>query len=406
MDDGDSVMTGDENVPPQEIKDSVEALMRHSENHRAEGESLFDWSSICEELEVAVNGHDSTDAGRRSGAVLTSAAEKGHLQYQCLDDCFANTTLGDIEGLNLPGAYGKRPFGDVWTAWKAASIFIRKELTVPQKIRLFKDRAVSLDVEALTRVLKLAYSVCTDWTEFLCTTSTISKHEAIDGNCIIDFYKPAFSDLKKDLADDSRAAKKPKQGPTGFAAPETALLMEKDGPKGGLITKVVTSFSTLRDTLMEWTTFGTWIIVFPMENKGKIEIFQEIVKIVKDHVEDGGHVVTAWTPITATNMAKWTSMVKLWKTLDWIFVKLGGNQVITTASCSLVNDKVFVEAGSPEGTSQFYNAYLGVAAAKQLYCAICKKATKFQLPTLEQSSRTTTRRRGGMWEKDANLERP
>ncbi|KAK5983885.1 hypothetical protein GCK32_000842, partial [Trichostrongylus colubriformis] len=99
MDDGDIVMMEDENVPPQEceedwdeyvtamerdgdllaelghmlnvnifrIKDSVAALLRHSENHEVEDESLFDWSSICEELEVAVNGHecDSADVGRR-----------------------------------------------------------------------------------------------------------------------------------------------------------------------------------------------------------------------------------------------------------------------------------------------------------------------------------------------------
>ncbi|XGW16660.1 hypothetical protein V3C99_001814, partial [Haemonchus contortus] len=174
------------------------------------------------------------------GAVLASSKDKGHIQYQCQDNCFAKATLADIEGIHFPGAYGKKPFEDIWSAWKAASIFIRKEMTISQKIAFFKQGVVSLDEEALRRILKLAYSLCLDWTEFICTTPSVAKHEVIEGNCIIDFYRGVFERLKMDLAHESGATRKLKDGPTGFAAPESALLLETDGPKGGLTTKVVT----------------------------------------------------------------------------------------------------------------------------------------------------------------------
>uniref|UniRef100_A0A7I4YKX2 RNA-directed DNA polymerase n=1 Tax=Haemonchus contortus TaxID=6289 RepID=A0A7I4YKX2_HAECO len=167
------------------------------------------------------------------GAVLASSKDKGHIQYQCQDNCFAKATLADIEGIHFPGAYGKKPFEGIWSASKAASIFIRKEMTISQKIAFFKQGVVLLDEEALRRILKLAYSLCLDWTEFICTTPSVAKHEVIEGNCIIDFYRGAFERLKMDLADESGATRKLKDGPAGFAAPESALLLETDGPKGG-----------------------------------------------------------------------------------------------------------------------------------------------------------------------------
>lgn len=42
-------------------------------------------------------------------AALTTPADKGHVQLQCLDDCFAETTLADIEGITFPGEFGKQP---------------------------------------------------------------------------------------------------------------------------------------------------------------------------------------------------------------------------------------------------------------------------------------------------------
>ncbi|XGW07223.1 hypothetical protein V3C99_017056 [Haemonchus contortus] len=211
------------------------------------GERVYVWSPN----EKAMKTHPK-------GAVLLSPADKGHLQFQCVDDCFAKTTLSDIQGIQFPGAYGRQPFGDPWTAWKTASIFIRKELTTMQKVELVRNRAVSLDTEALRKVLTVAYSVCTEWTEFICTTRSIAKHESIDQNCVIDFYRIAFEDLKKELQKDEREARSWRKGPTGFAAPEEALLMERDGSKGGLTTKVVSTYKQLRNTLEDLIDLSIW----------------------------------------------------------------------------------------------------------------------------------------------------
>ncbi|VDP08581.1 unnamed protein product [Heligmosomoides polygyrus] len=147
------------------------------------------------------------------GATLTSPADKSHLQYQCLDDCFARVTFADIKGIDFPGAYGRQPVTNR-----------------PGKIRLYKERAVCLDVMALTRIPRLAYDACTEWTEFICATKTIRKHKPIEDNCILPFYEKTFRQVKKELEKESKKGRPTKSGPTGFAAPEAALLLEKDGP--------------------------------------------------------------------------------------------------------------------------------------------------------------------------------
>uniref|UniRef100_A0A7I5E7W1 Integrase catalytic domain-containing protein n=1 Tax=Haemonchus contortus TaxID=6289 RepID=A0A7I5E7W1_HAECO len=225
-----------------ELKDGCTQEVAFHISPRKECEVIVGMNALSKLGIKMIIGKDRREENGKGdrGAVLASSKDKGHIQYQCQDNCFAKATLTDIEGIHFPGAYRKKPFGDMWSAWKAASIFIRKELTVPQKIAFFKQGVFSLDEEALRRILKLAYSLCTDWTEFICTTSSVAKHEVIEGNCIIDFYRGAFERLKMDLADESGATRKLRDGPAGFAAPESALLLETDGPKGGLTTKVVT----------------------------------------------------------------------------------------------------------------------------------------------------------------------
>ncbi|VDP35703.1 unnamed protein product [Heligmosomoides polygyrus] len=332
--------TTKENATPEEIS------RKTLENEESEWEACVRIVEEGKNRSLAVLSETRVSKQAR-GARLTSAAEKGHLMFQCVDECFSKTTLGDIDGVVFPGAYGRQPFSDVWTAWKAASIFIREDLPVAQKIRLFKDRAVVLDAEALRRILKLAYSVCTEWTEFICTTGAIAKHEAIEDNCVLDFCQNAFEQVKEDLKKEARTARKPKEGPTGFAAPETAHLMEKDGPRCGLITKVVLSYGALKDVLKDWKTFGTWIIVYPIEAKGRKDVISEIVKLIKLHLQAGGRIITAWTPITAQKEEKWLSMTKLWRTLDDMILKFGGNeQVVVTASNIVKDGKLFVEQNS------------------------------------------------------------
>ncbi|XGW22036.1 hypothetical protein V3C99_004751, partial [Haemonchus contortus] len=251
------------------------------------GDSLSGWSDICMQLAETWNDPKS-DIGTRGhrGAVLLSSADKGLLQFQCVDDCFSKTTLSDSQGIQFPGANGRHLIGNPWMAWKTASIFIRKELSTMQKVEQVRNRAVSLDTEALRKVLMVAYSVCTEWTEFICTTMSIAKHESIDQNCVIDFYRIASEDLKKELQKDEREARSLKKGPTGFAAPEEALLMERDASKGGLTAKVVSTYKQLRNTLEDWTTFAIWVIVLPMENREDKKIICDVLGIAKSHSDN------------------------------------------------------------------------------------------------------------------------
>lgn len=375
------------------------------------GRGVFDWTAICRSLEETFGepGADGASFGQVRGAAISSVVDKGHIQFECLDECFGSSTLGDIPGIVLPGAFARKPFGNVWRAWKIASIFIRTDLTVAEKIKLHKEGVTSLDAEALRHILRLAYDVCTDWTEFICVNRSISKHPPVEQNCILEFYKVAFENLKEDLREEGRAKRQRKQGPFGYAAPETALLMEKDGPRNGLITKVAVSYVKLRETLLNWRTFGTWILVFPIEDRGDSTVFEDIVKLVKAHLEEGGRVVTAWTPLTAQNLSKWISMSELWKTLDSTFGKFAGpDQMMPTARNMIVDGKVYMEAGCPEATAQFYKAHPGVAAAKHLYEAIRRQVPQAELLELvpDMSMRTSTQRRGGMSEREAHASPP
>ncbi|VDP46289.1 unnamed protein product [Heligmosomoides polygyrus] len=254
----------------------------------------------------------------------------------------------------------------------------------------------------------MAYEVGTEWTEFVCVNKGIAKHPPIEGNCIVEFYKAAFEQLKEDLKEESRTIRRVKKGPVGYAATESALLMEKDGPRNELTTRVVMSYSKLLETLTSWRKFSTWILVFPIEKKGDCSIFEEIVKLAKTHLEDGGRIVTAWTPVTAQNFGKWKAMVELWRILDLTFQKFAGpGQFVTTASNMISDGKVFLEVGCPEGTAQFHRAYPGVASAKHLYEAICKRCPHMELPDLFQdlSMRTSTPGRGGVCGKEAKQTR-
>ncbi|VDO22395.1 unnamed protein product [Haemonchus placei] len=253
----------------------------------------------------------------------------------------------------------------------------------------------------------VAYSVCTEWTEFICTTKSIAKHEPIEQNCIIEFYRVAFEDLKKELQQDEREARSSRKGPTGFAAPEGALLMEQNDSKGGLTTKVVPTYKQLRNTLQDWTTFAIWVIVYPLESRGDKKIICDILRIAKSHLENGGKIVTAWSPLTAKKEKEWRIMMNFWRMLDEILVKMGGeDQVVTTSNSRIMDGKIYMEAGSPEASANFHNPYLGVGAAKTLYLSVRERAKGIKLPEIEQSSGTATTRMGGMWNREAKRKAP
>ncbi|VDO97997.1 unnamed protein product [Heligmosomoides polygyrus] len=187
-----------------------------------------------------------------SGAGLKSSSEKGHLNYKYKDGCLKTTMLGELVGIQFPAALANRPIGTLWEAWRAASVFVRGDIDAASKIKFWKEGAVCLDEEALVSVLRLADDKCVDWTEFVCVTDGIKKHERTDDYGFETTYDSALKKLKRSLGKEEKAKKPIKDGPTGFAAPARGALLEKDGVKRGIATRVATTFRQLREVLNEW----------------------------------------------------------------------------------------------------------------------------------------------------------
>lgn len=205
--------------------------------------------------------------------------------------------------------------------------------------------------------------------------------------------------MKKELAKESKKGRPTKSGPTGFAAPEAALLLEKDGPRGDLVTRVATSFEMLRAALREWSTFGIWVVVYPLDDSTQQQAVKDVVDLIKKHLDKGGQLITAWTPISEEKEVQWRAMMELWATFDTTVEEFGGpDQVFATANTREIEERIYIEAGCPEAAGQFYFAYHGVAAAKYLYEVIRKRVPQVALPSLKMengSARTPTLKRGG-----------
>ncbi|KAL6734309.1 hypothetical protein Aduo_004865 [Ancylostoma duodenale] len=58
-----------------------------------------------------------------------------------------------------------------------------------------------------------------------------------------------------------------------------------------------------------------------------------------------------------------------------------------TTSNMMDNNKVFMEEGTPEATAQYYQPYVGAAAAKYLYGVIRRRAPGMELPELRDPRR-------------------
>ncbi|CAJ0595291.1 unnamed protein product [Cylicocyclus nassatus] len=106
-----------------------------------------------------------------------------------------------------------------------------------EKIQFWKDGALLLEEDALQKLLKIAYDKCFDWTEFVCTTSGIRKHEKIDDFGFETTYDAALKKMKTVLQNEERDRRIIQDGPVAFAAPPYASLLEKDGPGIGILTK-------------------------------------------------------------------------------------------------------------------------------------------------------------------------
>ncbi|KIH44656.1 hypothetical protein ANCDUO_25317, partial [Ancylostoma duodenale] len=161
-----------------------------------------------------------------------------------------------------------------------------------------------------------------------------------------------------------------KDGPLGFAAPEWASALEKDGIKGGIHTMVVRNFKKLREKLNEWRSYGTSVITWPVDenwtaekNKGNL------------------HRVCA-------------AFDRRWKNSERVDTVRAGKR-----SCDC--DGQQEEVDSPESSIQFYSKHAGVGNARYLYENVRLRVPSLQLPQMYAPPRTSVSRRGGMsWNED------
>ncbi|XGW15120.1 hypothetical protein V3C99_000979, partial [Haemonchus contortus] len=335
------------------------------------------------------------------GALLAASSQPGHLLHQCLNECLFKTKLAEISDVVFPGAFANEPVGTVWKAWIACSIFGRKDIDVTKKIKLYRQGIICLDETALKIVLRFAYEKCTEWTEFLCETDVIRKHAPIEEYCVEDMYNRALKEMKNELNEESRETRAVKEGPTMYAAPECAAVLESDGMRGGIQTTIVKTFKALQEKLKEWNSFGIWVIVWPIDNNWEKAEITEITTKCAQHFQEGGRIVSAWTPCSHENAQAWTKMYDVWSTLDETLEKgAGKGQFRATASTKMIDGKAYVELGSPEACWQFYGKYAGVANARYLYENIRMIASSITIPPMHAPPRTSATRRGGMFGKD------
>ncbi|EYB96270.1 hypothetical protein Y032_0152g2897 [Ancylostoma ceylanicum] len=224
--------------------------------------------------------------------------------------------LADIKDVCFPGAFAKEPIGTVWKGWVASSIFSRSDLDTTTKIRFYRQGAICLDEGALKPVLRLAYERCASWTQFVCENEGINEHEKVEKFVVEKMYDAALQALKKDLDEEIKQTRPQKDGPLGFAAPEWASTLEKDGMKGGIHTVVVRSFKELREKLNEWRSYGTWVITLPVDENWTPEEIKEICTACAEHLTEGGKIVIAWTPCVQANATVWPKMLGVWRTVD------------------------------------------------------------------------------------------
>lgn len=350
------------------------------------------WSVLRAEME-ALCGDIMGDAKRgNSGATLLSPLEKGHLMFICEDGCFNGVTLKDIERCNFPGAVGKEPVSSLWAAWIATSIFQRTDIGLGEKIRLHREGAICLDGGALKDVLKMAYNKCIDWTDFISNTRSIAQHAPIQGRYFEESYNEALRAVRQELSDDEIKSRPQKEGPVGYLAGEGALALEKDGQKGDIVTKMATTFERLLEVLEEWSACRSWVIMWPIDPKMDEERSGKLLQLVKAHLIGGGKIITVWPPVNEKNVSKWRDVQGLWSALDGAILRLDdGNQVFVTASSLVVEGKLYIEAGSPESSGQYFSNHVGAGVPKGAYEAARKKAVGALLPSFPDYRLATSR---------------
>ncbi|KIH63521.1 hypothetical protein ANCDUO_06178 [Ancylostoma duodenale] len=106
-------------------------------------------------------------------------------------------------------------------------------------------------------------------------------------------YNDALRALKQDLEEQTKQARPIRDGPVGFAAPEWAPTLERDGMKSGIHTVAVRNFKELREKSNKWSSYGTWVIAWPADEKWSSEKIKEICSVCAQHLVESGKIVTA-----------------------------------------------------------------------------------------------------------------
>ncbi|CAJ0605278.1 unnamed protein product [Cylicocyclus nassatus] len=122
----------------------------------------------------------------------------------------------------------------------------RRDIDIGTKIKFHRKGHICSDAEALKAVLKLAYDTCIEWTDFLCNTDAITKHARIEGHSIERSYNEGLQAFRREIEGLSMKELPTKSGPVGYATFEGGSLIERDGIRGRVATKVAT---TLLDCL-------------------------------------------------------------------------------------------------------------------------------------------------------------
>ncbi|KHJ90970.1 hypothetical protein OESDEN_09174 [Oesophagostomum dentatum] len=190
----------------------------------------------------------------------------------------------------------------------------------------------------------------------------IVQHSPIEGNYFESSYDDALQamrrELKKEedrgkqamrreLKKEEDRGKREKSGPIGYIAGEGSIGLERDGMRGEILTRMVTSFERMLFVLEEWSSFRAWVITSPLDDKIDEEKSKKLLQLVKSQIDNGGKVITVWPAVNERNSSKWKGLFELWKTLDEALSRLDyGNRIFTTARSIFAHGKLYIEAGS------------------------------------------------------------
>ncbi|VDP12305.1 unnamed protein product [Heligmosomoides polygyrus] len=151
----------------------------------------------------------------------------------------------------------------------------------------------------------------------------IRHFQVTTGTCVGNYFQ-TLQKLKESLEGEGKPKRPIQDGPTGFAAPACAALLEKDGRRRWICTRVAATFRQLGEILKEWSANKIWVLVWPMEKGFKDKDISEILKACERHFEDGGRIITAWPPVVESNVETWKKMAEIWSRMDQAIERRSG----------------------------------------------------------------------------------